>query len=130
MSLEITCTIKLMLGSTPVEFRMDAEGGISFEDVKEFVDNAMLSGFTVPKAYQPATDVIGKKGRVVKISAVEGTKMYEVKADMDDGTPFAWKEFSPTAFRYGDRIEVVKNDRGFKVGKLIDEMPDQKPLAF
>jgi len=131
MSAEITATVKLMIGQTPVEFHLDAEGGISFEDVKSFVDAAMQNGFSVPRSWQSPSDILGKKGSVTLIKPVEGTKMYEVTADMDDGTVFAWKEFSPTAFRKGDRIEVAKNDRGFKVGKLIDDADGtQKTLAF
>ncbi len=131
MSATIKASVRLMIGQTPVEFNLDAEGGISFEDVKDFVDAAMQSGFTVPRQWQPQNDIIGKKGSVTTIKPVEGTKMYEVSADMDDGTVFAWKEFSVSAFRRGDRIEVAKNERGFKVGKLIDDADgSQTKLAF
>lgn len=131
MSANITATVKLMIGQTPVEFNLDAEGGISFEDVKDFVDSAMQNGFTVPRAWQPANEQVGKKGTVSSVKPVSGTKMFEVSSDLDDGTVFAWKEFSPTAFRKGDRIEVSKNDRGFKVGKLIDDAAGtQTEIAF
>lgn len=121
MGIVATATIKLMIGSTPVEFNLDAEGGVSHQDVKDFIESAMANGFTVPKAWQPGNDIVGKKGTVVKIFPAEGSKMFVVRANMDDATIFEWKEFSPTAFRLHDRIEVIKNDRGFKTGKLIDD---------
>jgi len=130
MTANVKASVKLMIGQTPVEFNLDAEGGVSFSDVKDFIDAAMLNGFTVPKQWQNTDSVIGKKGTVDKISPVEGTKMWEVHAMLDEGIPFTWKEFSPTAFRLNDRIEVTKNDRGFKVGRLIDEKPEQNKLPF
>jgi len=129
MTLTVRATVKLMIGQTPVDFHIDAEGGISFEDIKSFIDAAMVNGFQVPKQWQSNETNIGKKGTVDRISPVEGTKMWEVHSMLDDGIPFAWKEFSPTAFRLHDRIEVVKNDRGFKTGKLLDDKPDTKSLA-
>jgi len=131
MGASVQATVKLMIGQTPVEFQLNAEGGVSFQDIKDFVDAALINGFQVPKQWQQQPDMTGKKGTVRTVVKDEGGKMWTVTADMDDGTPFAWKEFSPTAFRLHDRMEVFKNDRGFKQGRLINDAEgSQKPIPF
>jgi hypothetical protein len=132
MTIVTNAKIRLSYGSVPVEIElMGDENGLSVQEIKSEVDTFIMNGFTPPVSWlKDKMDFIGKKGTVISITPVAGTKMYEVMGGLDDGgTEFKWRVFSLTTFRKNDRFIIVKNDRGFKEGELIiDDEQMELPL--
>jgi hypothetical protein len=127
--------IRVMLGQIPVEIEIsEVENGLTPEEIRQLIEAFVESGYTPPVNWsQQNRDAnLDKKGTVTSVKAIEGTKMFEVVAKLDDtGQDFKWRVFSATAFRLHDRIIVVKNDRGYKDGQLIDDAEGtQRPLDF
>lgn len=114
--------IRMSYNSVPVELSIEAyeDDEIKSDDIKEIVDEALSNGLTKPVAFERKESNEGKKGTVKTVVFMADSKMYAVTSVLDDGKEFVWKEFSKSAFRIGDRIKVIKNDRGFFAGQLID----------
>jgi hypothetical protein len=130
MAITTTVVARLMYGQVPVEFHIDSEDNESLTvgEIKGYIDFAIEQGFTPPSYGSRSIDNIGQKGTVVSVDPVPNTKMFEVVAKLDNDTEFKWREFNATTFRVHDRIEVIKNDRGFKAGQLITDPPTQQEL--
>lgn len=125
--------IQLMYGQCPVDFEIisDDDESLTTGEVKSAVDFFVEQGFTPRSFGAIREDNVGKRGKVVSVTAVPNTKMFEVVGKLDDdGKEFKWKEFSASAFRVNDRFEIIKNDRGFKAGQLVTNDLVQNEIPF
>ena len=123
-------SISLMYGQVAidVEAQSDDTEGFSPAEIKATIDHLIEQGFT-PRTYQSRekADLTGKRGTVVGIKPVEGSKMFQVETKMDDeNLKFTWRVFQATSARKGDRFEVFKNDKGFNEGRIIIDNGEQK----
>lgn len=120
--------IKFSFNSVPVEITLEHE--VTPEQVKSLVQNMLSQGFSAPVSWnKTGDDVLGKYGQVIKIEPSD--KMFAVTCKLDGADKeFVFKAFTPTEFRKGDYMKVVKNDRGYKTGQLVtpEEYTGQKEL--
>lgn len=123
-------TTSLLYGQVRLEIEITSEDGesLTVNEIKGHIDWLISEGFQPAVYGGNRVDLTGKKGTVVSIKPIEGTKMYEVIGKLDDDTEFKWREFNAHSFRKNDRFQVVKNDRGFKQGELILDDLEQQEL--
>lgn len=123
-------TLKMEFQNFPVEIEiMNDSDTVAGEGVIEVIKRYQLAGFSAPTRFtsNKSTDNIGKIGEIKTAPAYNAeTKMWGYTAILSDASEFKWNDFSRTAFRVGDVIRVVKNDRGFKTGEVLD--PDSKEV--
>jgi hypothetical protein len=110
--------IKIMLGQVPVEIEVtEVENGLTPDEIKNLVEAFIENGYTPPVNWskQNADANLDKKGTVVSIQSVTGTKMFEVIAKLDDASgDFKWRVFSATTFR----MQLIDDAEGTQ--RLID----------
>ena len=114
-----------------VDFEIEAANDTAILDqTKRFITSALLVGFQQLPKWQPnktdeKKDLVGMRGMVISVKPTttsKGTAMYAVTAKLDDGgKEVTWNEFNIGAFRINDRVEMIKNDRGFIAGQLVPD---------
>lgn len=114
------------MDSYPVEIEIEGNSVDAFvppEEVLSALKNYQLNGFGMPYTYLKKSDkpdIVGKIGVVQSVAPTttkNGHNMFEVTAKLADGTEAKWNEFQAATFRVGDTCEMVKNERGYVVGK-------------
>lgn len=119
-------TVKMSFQSVPVEIEIPAmdEDGVGPQDVINVIEEYKKAGFTAPVSWtsQKKDSLIGKRATLAKGPVFLADKkmwQYSIQPEGMD-KPFEWNDFSRTAFRVGDLIEIGKNERGFMVGQVVD----------
>lgn len=119
-------TVKMSFQSVPVEIEIAGqdENGVGPQDVINVIEEYKKAGFIAPVSWtaQKRDTVIGKRATLTKGPVFLADKkmwQYSIQPDGMD-KPFEWNDFSRTAFRVGDLIEIGKNERGFMVGQVVD----------
>lgn len=120
-------------GGFPVEIHLgtdDPASVISPESVQLTIKSFQEKGFSAPPRFSKAG---GNGDNMGKIGEVRGAPVYDSErklwaytAVLSDASEFKFNDFSRTAYRPGDVIRVVKNDRGFKTAEVLD--PDSKEV--
>jgi len=122
--------IRLEIKGFPVELTVvNAESYLTPSMIKDTIESYVQNGFTAPPRFSKAgsSDNIGKMGTVKGHPVFDGEKkMWNYTAVLTDASEFKWNDFSRTAYRVGDVIRVIKNDRGFKTAEVLD--PESKEV--
>ena len=140
MSTLQSVTLKMTFDGVPCEVllgRDETEDVITFDDVKNCINYAKSIGFVAPVQWTTkggANDVVGKIGTVTEVKktdAADDRKGFTVSIVID-GTEdkIEVKTWVMSAFRKGDRVKIVKNDKGYLNAELFDDSPKQSGLTL
>lgn len=117
-------TVRMDYNGVPVEFTIEAtETYLIPEQVKGFIDAYLRNGFTPPPRFvsNKGNDTMGMIGEVLKPPTYNAEKkLWSYTAQLSNGKEETTNDFSRTAFRVGDVIRIIKNDRGFKTFEVLD----------
>jgi len=132
--------MKMTYDGVPCELVLDAfspEETISLDDVKKAIEYAKTLGFVAPVQWTTkgnSNDVVGKIGTVTEVKktdAADDRKGFTVTIVID-GTEdkIDIKTWVVSAFRKGDRVKIIKNDKGYIGAEMYDDSQKQTAIPF
>jgi hypothetical protein len=113
----------------PVEFEMDNP---SIDELNDMLEGLVVMGFKAPVFRTGKESNEGKFGIVESATKQPDGKAYEIVVTLKDGGKASFKSFEKNAFRKGDKLKIIKNERGFETGELVedDEYGGQQELPL
>jgi len=130
-----TAKFRMELDGVQVEFEIESSdtAALNMNDIISAMREAGTLGFKAPKRWSAdmkQEDLVGKKGTVQSVKVdPKSEKRFNVLIMTDDAVPVTIMAFHAKEFRARDRVEIIKNEKGYISAVILDEN-DQKIIPF
>jgi hypothetical protein len=133
-------SFKMTFDSVPMEIELvsfDNDDPLTFDDAKKAIEYAKAIGFVAPVQWKTPgakEEIVGKIGTVTEVKKTDPAddrKGFTVAITLDNTEDkIEVKTWVASAFRKGDRVKIIKNDKGYIGAELYDDSPKQTGIPF